>query len=240
MHLNEEGTELNNTTARVYRLLRKKILEGGYQKDQRLHQNELADMLNVSRTPVVKALHMLETDGLIDNIPQRGFYIHQVTLSEMIDLFMLRQSLEMIAAYTAAENATIEDLNFLEDLFTPFCQGEKPINHQAYCEADWKFHDYLFSLCGNRLVMRIDESMQIMHKTYMGGLLRQPEETLEEHRQIIAALKRRDPQTAQMLMMQHLEVTRKQMQSTSQRLSNMGIEASKLPIREFAVHNKKK
>ena len=181
---------------------------------------------------------MLEMDGLVDNMPQRGFYIHRVSLREMIDLFMLRQALEMVAAYSAAEVATAEDIDVMVSIFASFSENGPEMDVAAYREADRRFHDVLIGLCRNRLVSKINGTMGIMGKTYMGGLLRSPLETLPEHLALIGAIRRRSPKEAQLLAMEHLEVTRKRMQAVHEQLTGMGIDTSTLPISEAGMETK--
>ncbi len=227
--------ESEKSTNRVYQILRRKIIEGNYPPDKKIVQNRLASELNISRTPVIKALHKLEMEGLVDNIPRKGFFIHRVSLSEIIDLFTLRQSLEMIAAANAAENATPGEVDEMESFFLPFVNNKDAIDAKKYYLADSKFHNYLISLCRNSLVNKINNSMQIMSKIYTSGLLRKPEETIDEHLQIIDAIRRREIEHARILMMQHLEVTQKRMQKTAERLKNMGVDISKIPIRGLEI-----
>ena len=59
------------------------ILANQFAPNQRINQSQLATELGVSRTPVIKALHMLVAEGLLDNIPNKGFYIHKLTIKEL-------------------------------------------------------------------------------------------------------------------------------------------------------------
>ena len=127
------------TTDDIYQRIRTLVLKGELLPNQRINQNTLAQTLGVSRTPVIKALHMLEAEGLVDNIPNRGFYIHKTTLRELIELYMLRQSLEMVAANNLAETGTNEQIDRLFSLFSPFI-GQENINVDAYFNADRQFH----------------------------------------------------------------------------------------------------
>jgi len=227
--------EPESSTIKVYWILRKKIIEGDYSQDKKIVQSKLAKELNVSRTPVTKALHKLEMEGFVDNIPQRGFFIHKINLNEMIDLFMVRESLEMIATVNAAETATLDEIERMENFFSPFINNKATINVKEYRLADNKFHNYLLSLCKNNLVIKINESIQIISKISACGLLRDPQETIDEHLQIINAIKKRDPKLAKMIMMQHLEVTQKRMQKTKERLKKIGVDVLKIPIQELKI-----
>lgn len=224
--------ETNKTTAMVYQKLRKRILDNSFPPNTRFNQNDLSVEFNISRTPVVKALHMLEMDGLVDNIPQRGFFIHQVSLREMMDLFMLRQAIEIISAANAAEITGPEHILKMEAFFAPFTDDKMSIDENAYYQKDCEFHDYLFSLCDNHLLSKFNESLQILTRTYLGGLLRSPLETISEHLQLIEAIRQHDIQRAQILAMQHIDVTRKQMKMSANQLTALGVDISSIPVKE--------
>ena len=84
------------STAWIHMTLRNWIMQQKLMPGEKIMQGSIAEELEVSRTPVVKALHKLETEGLVDNFPQRGFYVHKLTMKELYELFILRESLEKI------------------------------------------------------------------------------------------------------------------------------------------------
>lgn len=230
-------TEENKTTSMVYQKIRKRILDSSYAANTRFNQNEHAIEFNVSRTPIAKALHMLEMDGLVDNIPQRGFYIHQISLREMIDLLMLRQAIEIITAANAAEITESKHIEKMQEFFAPFIGINKPIDENEYYKKDQDFHNYLFSLCDNRMLIKINESLQILTRTYLGGLLRSPQDTIGEHLQLIEAIRQKNVQHAQLFAMQHIDHTRKSLKKTAEQLYSMGVDISKIPIQGIKDFN---
>lgn len=224
-------TRKDSSVDGIHKEIRRRILDEEFPLGQRINQIALSEELSVSRTPVVKALHMLVAEGLLDNIPNRGFFVHQITLREIIELFMLRQSLEMIAAIHVAEYGKEEDFALLEGYFQPF-RNASCIDIDAYQEMDRKFHRTLLSLCDNALMHKINESMQIMERSYIVGLLRPPEETLQEHFDIIDALRSRDIIRAQDVTRMHTETTKKTLLSAAKQVRALGMDPATLPIRE--------
>lgn len=222
---------LSNTTDHAYRELRSRILSGAFPENQKLNQNQLAEELNVSRTPVIKALHMLEAEGLVDKLPNRGFYIHVHTLREITELFMLRQSLEMISAMYAAEFATDQQFDQLEALFSEFI-GVEQIDRERYFAADQAFHRQLFQMCDNSLMHKINESMQIMERSFTVGLLRPPQETIIEHLNIIEALRSRDPVKAQDVTRAHTETTKRHLLNIDRQIRELGFNSDTLSLRD--------
>ncbi len=219
------------TTDDIYQRIRTLVLKGELLPNQRINQNTLAQTLGVSRTPVIKALHMLEAEGLVDNIPNRGFYIHKTTLRELIELYMLRQSLEMVAANNLAETGTNEQIDRLFSLFSPFI-GQEDINVDAYFNADRQFHTLMMDWCDNSLLRHINESLRLMDRTFSFGLLRPPKETLSEHLAIIDALRGRDAVRVQEVVRQHTEYTKQNLQNIIKQFRLLGIDTSKLSIND--------
>jgi DNA-binding GntR family transcriptional regulator len=227
----QSGTTNNNATEGVYREIRSRILKGNFQIKQRINQNTLADELHVSRTPVIKALHMLEADGLVDNIPNRGFYIHVPTLREITELFMLRQSFEMISAMYVAEFGTDEQFDELDTIFSEFNYTDK-IDREKYFEADKAFHKRIFEMCDNSIIHNLDRSMQIFDRSFMVGLLRPPQETLKEHLDIIQTLRSRDPVRAQDMARAHTESTKRHLLNIDRQIRTLGINPDTLSLQD--------
>lgn len=219
--------EKMNTTDGVYAEIRRRILDNQFKPRQKINQTILAKELNVSRTPVIKALHMLEAQGLVDNIPNSGFCIHVPSLREMAELFALRESLEITAACYAAEFGAKEDIDRLEATFAPF-SGAKEIDQEAYWESDKRFHLMLFDLCDNQIMRQINESMRIMDRTFVIGLLRSPEETITEHIMLINALRAHDVRRSQEAIRLHTETTRRKLQNADRSLRALGMDTDSI------------
>ena len=217
----------SKSTESVYGVIRRQLLDGKFTPEKKINQNLLAQELNVSRTPVIKALHMLEADGLVDNIPQRGFYMHVPTLTEIIELFALRQSLEMVSAMHMAEFGTDEQFADIESIFAGFNDTEE-IDVKKYLAADKAFHKRIFEMCDNGIMHRLDQSMQIFDRSFMVGLLRPPHETLREHLEIVNALRMRDPIKAQDVSRAHTEYTKKHLMDLAKTIRSLGLDTIKI------------
>jgi len=87
----------------IYDLLKKKILNSELQPGERLMQEEVAEALKASRTPVRQAFHLLEKDGLVERLPQGGFRITQFDVETIDDLFAIRAVLETYGVELACE-----------------------------------------------------------------------------------------------------------------------------------------
>ena len=93
----------------VYLELKHKILTGEIKARTRLMEIDLAERMNVSRTPIREAIRELATDGLVIIEPRRGAYVSDISIQNMLDIFEVREDLEGLAAGLAAQRITEEE-----------------------------------------------------------------------------------------------------------------------------------
>ena len=224
----------NGSTLYVYKILREQIVKHKVAPGSKFNQEELAKELGVSRTPVVKALHKLETEGLVDNIPRRGFYVHQLTMKELLELFTLREALELMVINSVIDKLTPHQIQRLEEIMAPFRGQWTPALIEEYWLADQVFHNTLLEMSDNKLVQKLNETFQVLNRTYMGGIIRKPSESLNEHKMLIKALKERDAETARKIAAGHAAQSRISLQNAVDKLNKLGVDPSKLPVRIFS------
>jgi len=122
----------------------------------RVREEDLANQLGVSRTPVREALIRLESMGMVRLRPGRGAVLMPVTDEEYIEWLQLREHLEGLATHEAALNASQRDVQQLHALFLPFIGlDEDTCPQDAYAQANVAFHQALITLAQNRLLARV-------------------------------------------------------------------------------------
>lgn len=220
-------------TAWIHKTLRDWIILQKLAPGEKIMQGNLAESLKVSRTPIVKALHKLESEGLVDNIPQRGFYVHKLTLKELFELFLLRESLEKIVVIDVTKNIEARKLKELELIFSSF-RNAYEIDIAKYRLADQKFHNKLFEFCSISLVTRINETFQVINRTLLSGLIRPPEETLNEHLKIIEGIRNHDVIMAREAIEKHDRNTNTLIQKTVNDVERLGINPAKIFVGEVS------
>lgn len=186
----------------VYKRLKAMILSNELKSGEKLKQEHVASMLGVSRMPLHKAFQMLENEMLVENLPRRGFYVTEIDNNKMLDAFECREALEGIAARRVALIITKKELKQLKKLFAPFIE-KKNIDIKKYIEADQAFHNSILKISGNQILQKFEVVRNITSQTYRGGLIRQPEDTLDEHLEIINAIEKGDSKLAENLMREH-------------------------------------
>jgi DNA-binding GntR family transcriptional regulator len=193
---------------RTYEHLKSVILSGRFRPGERLAEEHLAEELGVSRTPVREALHKLEQDGLIEPLESRGFCIPYDSLEEVEDLFDLRTVLEGYALRVICERITDEQLKALEEMIG---ESDDALGRERLDEVfHWntQFHDTLHAMVAHK---RRFHSLIVNMRKYV---LRYRKDTLqyldggqrasEGHRQILLALKLKDPEICERVMRIHI------------------------------------
>ena len=222
------------STAKVYESLRDFITEKKLPAGGKINQTELAKRFRVSRTPVVKALHMLESQGLVDNLPNRGFFVHRLSILELMDLFALREALDTIIISELTEIITDDQIGRLEAVFDNI-GGADQIEESRYWECDKIFHSLLLGFNTNNLARKVDEHFQIYNRTFIGGLLRKPAETLPEHKKIIQALKDKNRDAAVDAVVSHISRSKAFLQEIVKNLQKLGIDPAGIPFNELPI-----
>jgi DNA-binding GntR family transcriptional regulator len=192
----------------IYEKIKSMILSNILKPGQKIIQEKLASELGVSRTPLNKALQLLEFEMLVKSIPRRGVYVKEINLEEMLEVFDCREGLESVAAQLAAGKQDPSIGRNLKKIFSPFISKKKKISSDKYRLADEIFHYELINSSGNQLLKRLYCFDNLSDKIIHMGLVRPPEETLNEHLKIIEAICRNEPEIAANEAIMHIRKSR--------------------------------
>lgn len=107
----------------AYAQLLTAIRKGEFAPGDRLRETDVADRLNLSRTPVREALRRLEADGIVEHRPRMGAVIRQLSHAELVELYEMRIVLERTAAEMAAKHAAAAEIDALRDLNSAMSQS---------------------------------------------------------------------------------------------------------------------
>src|SRR5687767_14246238 len=102
----------------AYRRLRDAIRDGTLKPGQRLMEIEVADWLNVSRTPVRDAIRRLEAEGMLAHAPRNGIVVATLDRQAVMELYVMREVLEGTAARLCARHASDMEVLELQELVT--------------------------------------------------------------------------------------------------------------------------
>ncbi len=200
--------EYEDLAQRVHKLLKQMILQGVLKCGQRLAQDELAERLGVSRTPLLSALSKLEREMLVETIPRRGSFVRSYTHQELINIYDIRLRLEPLGARGAAEQATDGEIEELKQITDRYQQVIATGDPGQIKEHDYDFHMLLMRMSRNTFLHSIISSNNIILIANIQGLLKDPAESLAQHRSIVAAVGSRDADFSEEQMYHHLFTSR--------------------------------
>jgi DNA-binding GntR family transcriptional regulator len=169
-----------------------------------IDEQAIAIEYGISRTPLREALKVLATEGLVTMKLRRGAYVTQVSERDVAEVYHLLSLLESDAAVVVANNATAEQIAELEALHQ---QLEAEVDDRdRFFAANERFHMRLLDIADNRWRNQLVADLRkVMKLNRHNSLFKQGrlQASLREHRRIMAAIKARNGERAQLLMQQH-------------------------------------
>ena len=188
----------------AYVLILEAIDVGVYKPGSRLVESELAEQFGVSRTPIREALQRLETQSLLTR-DGRSLIVASLDHNQMAELYVVRTELEGLAARLAAQHASEEEVDVLQQMV---CADRARVSDAvALSQSNKRFHKQLHLASHNRfLVQQLDlvyRSMALLATTSLAVEGRGPV-ALEEHQTIVTAISVRDGAAAYQAVKQHL------------------------------------
>ena len=191
--------------------IRAAIFSGRIDLGQRLIEEELAGMLNVSRGPVREALVALTQEGLITLERHRGASVAQLTESDLREIYSLRSQLERLAAEWACEKATDEDLGRIREVLSEFDTLPAPQSQSAVASLDIAFHDAIFRAAHHQYLYKAWSGLKspiFLYLIHRGALRRNVVHSWKsDHEKLLIALEARDAAVAAALVGEHIDIS---------------------------------
>lgn len=201
----------NSLSQSIYNDLKERIIKAKIEEGAFLTESALAASFNVSKTPVREALNKLVSEGLIQLLPHKGYFIKELTVKDLQNLLEVRTYLESAAAELAAKNASDEELDKLGEIIYEIKdevneEQETNLKKDLDFDASIKFHIELAKMSHNALLekMIIDILNQLSRFLYLDTSAIKIEEVLPPHNKIYDAIKKRDPELARTTMVAHI------------------------------------
>ncbi|MDF2370996.1 MAG: GntR family transcriptional regulator [Rhizobiaceae bacterium] len=213
-------------TMRALTELRQRILNGELQGGTRLLEVPLAEMLQISRTPVREAMSRLAEEGLLERA-RSGFVVRTFGLDDVIDAIELRGVLEGTAARLAAERGANPELlsritRIVAELDECFDGGPGDTDFESYSRLNADFHHVLAQLAGSKVIAReLDRVMRLPFaspsaflpdKVDMVSRRHSLDLAQAQHREIVAAIGEREGARAEALAREHARTARRDLE----------------------------
>ncbi|MCP3797714.1 GntR family transcriptional regulator [Allokutzneria sp. A3M-2-11 16] len=194
---------------RAYEFLRNTVLSDPAQQGSFISEQDIADRIGVSRTPIREALLMLAAEDLVRLVPKKGAYIAPVSGREIAELMELRGVIERHAAERAIGSPVVAAMRkTLARQGLLMSEGDEG----EFIELDHEFHSALVAATGNELMARMYEGLRARQiRCGVTALVRAPgrqKAVLDEHEAIVSALEAGDVEAAAAAITHHLETTR--------------------------------
>ena len=193
----------------VYRALRDAIIATDLAPGQRISENELAERLAVSRTPIREALIRLRDERFVQIVPQLGTFVTPISVAAVEDAQFIRESLECAAVRIVAVRAGDGDLAALEAFVARQTEVSEHGDHARFAVLDDEFHAALCELAGHSVAWEVAQRVKGHLNRVRRLSLPQPEylkEMVAEHRLVLDALHQRDPDQAEEALRHHLRM----------------------------------
>lgn len=196
----------HDLVSQIVQQIKDKILEGALKPGVRIVEIKLAKELGISQTPIREAIRQLAGEGIVTIALNRGAVIRSLSAQDVFEIYSLRSSLEGLAIRLAVQNATMNDIKHLEAFYRDM---ERKLDDDAVAslsEDSSYIHRYILKLSKHELLdfmfqpvsFRIAWVNRILGRTYT------KRQEVEEHGELIEALKKRDPDEAERVMRAHI------------------------------------
>jgi DNA-binding GntR family transcriptional regulator len=193
----------------LYQQLLEEVLEGELRPGEILVETTLGKRFGVSRTPIREALRMLEQDGVLERV-NRGMRVRQTSSEEVLEIYGVRTILEAAAAKDAASRRSDYDLATLDRMLGTMAEA-RSATPQEMAAINRSFHRGIWQAAGNRTLSDLLERLAVHLRRYPATTYQRPgrwDQALEEHRQILEAIRDKDPERAAIVAEEHMRASR--------------------------------
>jgi DNA-binding GntR family transcriptional regulator len=192
---------------RIADALKRLIYEGEFAPGERLNEAALALRMGTSRGPIREAVRVLAGWGLVTTLPNRGVFVRQLSVREMLEVYDLRALVFGFAAALAAGRAAASDKRALKELLTAMDKASANEDGTRYYELNLGFHAKILALSGNeRACQAYDDYVKELHlfrRRYFNGPGNMRRSN-EQHRELYEAIVKGDGAKARAVAERHV------------------------------------
>lgn len=191
---------------RAYQLIKERIVSLELPPSSLINEQSLMDELGLGRTPIREALQRLAAEDLVTVVPRRGIFVADISITDLQQIFEARIVMEGFCARLATQRITAAQLQEMDALV-------EMMNHLAHddikalMDVDWRFHNLLYRAADNEflaaaLIRLYDLSLRLWFIVL--DRIGDVRGSIEQHREIFAALRDRDAERAEALIRAHV------------------------------------
>jgi DNA-binding GntR family transcriptional regulator len=192
----------------LYAAIVEKIISGEFAAGQRLVEEELARVYNVSRTPIREVLFALEKDGLVERVRNQGAKVVSFTPDDVEEVFDVRNALECFCIPSLIQTVKLNELVDLERRLEALNGGSGQKWREKHAEVDMQLHRMILNGSRNRrLIAYMERISLLLHALQLAAYHNEEyvRQSGEEHLAIVRTLLQRDADLAKQLLAEHIE-----------------------------------
>jgi DNA-binding GntR family transcriptional regulator len=192
-----------NLNTQIYDILKEMIADQRFNPASYINVEKLTHELGVSRTPIWEAIRRLEQEGIVVHTPHKGVKVRALTREMALELYVVREALEGLAARLGARQVTPKSLAQMEACLTRQSRIVEKGDAVAYSRSDHEFHSLIYDLSGNKLLQELLEGLRYKALPLAFRLGPYFAEFLGYHREILRAFRKGDEVAAEKAMRRH-------------------------------------
>lgn len=196
-----------NSSDLAYEIIINEIVEGEIKIGDKIPQDDIALLLDMSRTPIRVALEKLEKDRFIEKSSKSGYKVRKPSFEEFYEFVNFRTMIESQAAYLAANNMNEEERKELSDTIKELNRVCDTGDMRVVFDTDARFHEIIVRGCHNRFLYQCFLSYQYTRKFYceINAMYKDNIGRIRaKHNSIYEAIRRYDENAAKRAMVSHL------------------------------------
>ncbi len=203
---NDTPFDFSNQTDSTFEVLLERILRGDLEPGKIVKERPLANELGINPATVRRAAEWLRTDGLLVRLPRRGWQVAFLDVRDVKDIYEIRLLLEPLAIQGAVRRISDDVLNELEAECDRLIAAGEKIGVYERRRADHHFHHTLCESCGSRVLAQTLDPLirKLLLITTVGFRYGRESRSFEEHKEVVQALRQRDPEEAAKRLKTHL------------------------------------
>ena len=196
---------------KAYHILKKMIICGDLSEGDAISILSLSEQLGIGRTPITAACQHLEYYGLVRIIPKQGVWVNTISIEEAREIYEARAAIETFFIRKAMSSLTQADIEALSASIERQLQLGEEANYHEYMAEDTYFHSYCMSKYPNKTLAQMYD--QLLARISLCGIKNASKEltrksrleaAIQDHREIIRCIQRKDIEAAGQAMTQHI------------------------------------
>jgi DNA-binding GntR family transcriptional regulator len=194
----------------IYSELRQQIVNRLIPPGAKLSETQLSKKWRVSRTPIREVLRRLESEGLVNSSPYRGFIVNSISIEDVDHIYTIKISLEGLAGRLATPIVARDPkkMRTIQNLVREMEIHSKRLDVKAYGKKNLQFHISIWNWCGNPWLTKILNNLSSQLNRFIVSALHVPnrmERSVKEHRKIVEAFKTGNAKAAEKALGTHFK-----------------------------------